>query len=223
MYRYILFDLDGTLTDSKPGIINSIIYALEYFDIDLTNKDGLTDFIGPPLHKSLRERYGFSDNDISIAVSRYREYFSDKGIFENSVYPGIHEMLEQIVHVGAHVYLATSKPHAYAVRILDHYNLSEFFNGVYGATMDGKISEKKDVISFAIRNISDIDINYAVMVGDRKYDILGAKENGIKSAGVLYGYGTQSELVESGADHIISCVQAIPQILNCFPTIIDAK
>ena len=204
MYDIILFDLDGTLTDPGEGITNSVAYALGKYGIEVTDKKELYKFIGPPLKDSFMKYYGFSEEEAIKAIEYYREYFRDTGIFENKVYEGVVDMLEAIHAEGKKIVLATSKPEEFAVRILQHFGLKKYFNVVAGASMDSSRSKKGDVIAYAISLCDDFDKDKSIMIGDREHDILGAKENGLKSLGVLYGYGSEEELKKAGADYIVS-------------------
>lgn len=199
MRKNILFDLDGTLTDPFEGITNSVIYSLKKCGIDESDKQKLKCFIGPPLYKSFMVEYSLSRSDALKAVDYYREYYADKGIFENFLYDGINETLEFLSERGNFLYVATSKPKIFAEKILRHFDISKYFRFVAGATLDSRLVEKSDIIKFAIEE-NNIDVSHAVMIGDRKHDILGAKQNKIKSIGVLYGYGTFEELSAAGAD-----------------------
>lgn len=196
--KILLFDLDGTLTDSAPGIIHSVSYALRCFGID-SDAGELRKFIGPPLSWSFEEFYGFSHHDAILAVAKYREYFADKGIFENAVYPGIENMLRQFQSAGKRLFVATSKPEVFARRILDHFSLTSYFEGVTGSELDGTRTDKSEVIACALGQAQIGKKAEAVMIGDRKHDVFGAKENGISCIGVLYGYGSREELKEAGA------------------------
>lgn len=196
----VLFDLDGTLTDPGEGITNSVIFSLEKFGITVSNRAELYKFIGPPLLYSYKEYYGFSESDAKLAIKYYREYFSEKGIFENRVYDGITDMLGKLRGNNIRLSVATSKPVPFAVKILEHFGLTEYFSLVAGATMDETRSEKHEVIEYALRGLHIEDKARCIMVGDRKHDILGAKKNGLKSVGVLYGYGSRGELETAGAD-----------------------
>ncbi len=208
MYDTVLFDLDGTLTDPGQGITNSVAYALEKFGIEVKDKRELYKFIGPPLHESFRKYYGFSDKEAETAIVYYREYFRDTGIFENKVYDGIESLLNEIKLSGRKIILATSKPEEFAKRILVHFGLDKFFDFVAGATMDTSRSKKGDVIAYAIKE-SGCSPENTVMIGDRLHDIFGAKENGLDSIGVLFGYGSRKELENAGADYIAETVEDI--------------
>lgn len=197
---HVIFDLDGTLTDPKPGITRCIAYALEKMGCAVPELDSLTWCIGPPLPDSFPKLLGRDDaDDVAKAVALYRERFADVGLYENEVYAGIPEALAGLASHGCSLYVATSKPLVYASRILDHFGLTRFFSGVYGSELDGTRSNKADLLRFVVEqeNLSPVQ---ATMIGDRRHDILGAKANGLHSIGVLYGYGTQEELSEAGAD-----------------------
>ena len=202
MYRYILFDLDGTLTDPGLGITNSVMYSLRKFGISENDRTSLYRFIGPPLRESFETFYGFSDEQSELAVKYYREYFKDTGIFENTVYDGITGLLKELKERGKILAVATSKPEIFAVRILKHFGLYGYFDHVAGATMDDSRNKKADVIKYALGKCDIASASEAVMIGDRKHDIIGAKENSMDSIGVLYGYGDEDELREAGATFI---------------------
>lgn len=194
----ILFDLDGTLTDPGLGITNSIMHALKKMSIPLPERQALYQFIGPPLMDSFHERYGLDEASCAQAVVYYRERFSVTGLFENEVYPGIHEMLGALRQAGKKLVLATSKPELYARRILEHFDLARYFTHIVGATMDETRTAKHEVIAYALEAFG-IDPADAVMVGDREHDVLGARKNGLACVGVLYGYGSRRELTDAGA------------------------
>lgn len=211
-FQALLFDLDGTLTDPFEGITNSIVYALCKFGIKVEDKRPLAAFIGPPLVQSFCEFCGFSRNDALKAVEYYREYFAEKGIFENTVYDGVLPMLKALKSRGNRLYVATSKPEVFAGRIVRHFGMTGFFDGVAGATLDTTRNEKADVIAYALRTYA-IAADSALMIGDRMHDILGAKANGLRSMGVLYGYGSKEELCKAGADMIADSPQRIIELL----------
>lgn len=211
-YKYVLFDLDGTLTDPGLGITNSVIYALDKFNIKVNDRTELYKFIGPPLVDSFKDFYGFDDGKAWQAVEYYREYFGDKGLFENEVYAGIPNVLETLKNNGHHLIVATSKPTEYAVKILDRFDLSQYFEFVSGSAMDEKNSSKALIIKFALES-NGIKPEEAIMIGDRKHDIIGAKENGVHSLGVLYGYGDIEEMKAAGADDIAENVEQITDIV----------
>lgn len=212
-YQYLLFDLDGTIVESGPGIIGAVSYALEKMGCKITDQEGLKKFIGPPLMDSMKEYYGMTDKEAAKAVAYYREYYADKGIFESSVYEGFLEAASRLKAAGKVLAVATSKPEKYAGRIAEKFGFSELFQGIYGASMDGKLVKKDDVIRYALRSlgISSGEYGKVLMIGDRRHDILGAKANGLKSMGVLYGYGCRTELEDAGADYIAGTPKAVAE------------
>lgn len=215
MIETVLFDLDGTLTEPDEGILNSVIYALDKFSIKVEDRRELYCFIGPPLVDSFKGVFCFSEEQAVLAVKYYREYFSEKGIFENRLYDGVKEMLLNLKKSGKKIVLATSKPEEFAIKILKFFQIYEFFDYVCGATMDETRNDKVDVIAYIVENY-EFDIKKAVMVGDRKYDITGAHENGIKAIGVLYGYGERQELLDAKADILADSVNSLNNILLSF-------
>lgn len=236
-YTYILFDLDGTITDPGIGITNSVMYALKHFGITETERSKLYKFIGPPLADSFKDFYGFSDEQAQKAVQVYREYYTDKGIFELSLYDGIPELLRDLHATGKKVVLATSKPEIFARQILDHYNLSQYFSVIAGSDMAETRVKKGEVIAYALDlcGLTQQDDNLTklgnsltqqsnslvqqsntdcVMIGDRKHDIIGATQNKLDSIGVLFGYGGREELENAGATMIAQNVTELRELLN---------
>ena len=211
-YEIILFDLDGTLTDSKIGITNAIMYALKKYNIEVKERSELYKCIGPPLSYSFSTFFNFSREQTEEAVAYYREYYGDKGVFENRVYDGIEKLLKELKASGKKICLATSKPEQYAKMILEHFNLDKYFDFIGGASMDGKIGSKTEVIRYVIKEYGIEDKSKAIMVGDRKHDIMGAKDTGLDSIGVLFGYGSKAELLEAGATYIADNVEEIIKI-----------
>lgn len=209
MYDYVLFDLDGTLTDPGLGITNSVAYALKRWNIEVADRTSLYKFIGPPLQDSFAKYYGFSPEDALRAVEVYREYFREKGLYENEVYPGVEAMLKTLRNQGKTLIVATSKPEAFAIKILKHFKLDGYFTVIAGATMDSSRSKKGDVIAYALKEAGVADKSRAVMVGDREHDIFGAQENGLDSIGVLFGYGDLEEMEKAGATYIAPAVEDI--------------
>ena len=208
-FKYILFDLDGTITESGPGIMNSVAYALEKMGYEEKDREKLKRFIGPPLTDSMMKYYGMSEEDAAKAVRYYREYYTEKGIFENKIYDGVQEVLSDIKNSGRKIALATSKPELFAKQILDYFNLTEYFDFIGGATMDSSRNTKGDVINYTLQNLKIKDLSTVVMVGDREQDIIGAKQAGIDSIGVLFGYGDRKELENAGAVYIAKTVKEI--------------
>ena len=182
-YRHLLFDLDGTLTDPMEGITRSVQYALRHFGIEVSDLRELCPFIGPPFAESFRTFYGFDDRQTSEAVAVSREYFTEKGIFENRLYDGMDELLDTLASNGYTLCVATSKPRVFAERILDHFGIARYFSFVGGTGLDGSLPTKADVIAHVLAGSNITDRGTALMIGDRKYDILGAKTIGIDSAG----------------------------------------
>ena len=213
MYQYILFDLDGTLTNSELGITKSVQHALKKFGIEVEDRTVLRPFIGPPLGESFQVYYGMSKEESERAIEYYRERFSVKGLYENEVYEGVEKLLQDLKESGKKLILATSKPEKFTMLILEHFDLLKYFDFVAGATMDGSRGEKADVIRYALEISGIKDKSEAIMVGDRKFDILGAKENGLASIGVLYGFADREELTEAGADYIVEKAEDIVKVL----------
>lgn len=210
----VLFDLDGTLTDPAIGITNSIIHSLKKFGISVNDRKELYFFIGPPLVDSFMKHCGFSKEKAETAVEYYREYFKDKGLFENSVYSGIPELLQSLKQSGAKIVLATSKPHIFAEKILKHFDLYKYFDLIVGATLDGTLGEKSDIIAKVLKELNYTNLTDIAMVGDRKFDIEGAIQNDITPIGVLYGYGSKEELETAGAKLIAKDVNELKKLLN---------
>lgn len=212
-YKYLLFDLDGTITDSETGITRCVAYALNYFGIQVNDLRELSPFIGPPLLDSFKDFYNFTDEQATVAVAKYRERYADKGILENELYPGIEELLADAQKNGKTVILATSKPEIFAKRILDHFGLSDYFSFVAGSGLDGSLHTKTDVINYILQSNQITNLESVVMIGDRKHDIIGAKNVGIDSIGVLYGFGDYKELSDARADHIAEDIPALRKLL----------
>ncbi|QYX32918.1 HAD family hydrolase [Sphaerospermopsis torques-reginae] len=213
LFRTVLFDLDGTLTDPKPGITCCIQYALSELGYKPPDAEELLWCIGPPLKSSFSQLLQTSDDTLlEEAVLLYRSRFSTIGLFENSLYPQIPETLKIIRAAGYQTFVATSKPQIYAARIIEYFDLAPLFDGVYGSELDGNRSVKGDLISYIIERESLL-ASTVVMVGDRSHDIIGAKKNNITSIGVTYGYGSREELETHKADLIADCPDEIPILL----------
>lgn len=211
-YKYIFFDLDGTIYDSARGITASARYALKKMGVSV--KDNLNKFIGPPLKSSFMEFYGMSSEDGDRAVKFYREYYVEHGIFDGELYDNVIETLKMMYDSGIKIVLATSKPQIFAERILVYFKIDQYFTFVSGASLDEKHVEKCDIISYAVNELGITDLNAVLMVGDRSFDIIGAKKVGVKSAGVLFGYGDKYELVNAGADYIVKSFNEILEIIE---------
>lgn len=204
-YSYIFFDLDGTLTDPFEWITCSVARVLLHFGIKVTDQNELGRFIGPPLRDSFVRFYNIPVDRVEEAVSVYREYFSVKGLFENTVYEGIRELLCALYEKDVKIVLATSKPEVYARRITEYFGLDKYFYKQCGATLDGTRDTKGQVIAYALTEC-DVQADEVLMVGDRSHDILGARECGVDAVGVLWGYGTREELESAGAISVYSSV-----------------
>ena len=214
MYEYVFFDLDGTLTDSGEGIINAAVYALEKYNIEVNDRSELRKFIGPPLQDSFSTDYGFSEDEIEDVIKTFREYYSEKGIFENTIYENIQTVLFELKNRGKKLVVATSKPEVFTKKVLDHFNISSYFDYVSGATLNNEKIQKVDIIRDAICKLGITDKSKVIMVGDRKLDVLGAKENGIDSIGVLWGYGDLLELEKVGPTYIAEKVLDLLEIIK---------
>ncbi len=212
-YDYILFDLDGTLTDPGVGLTKAVEYALSKFNIEVENLSDLYKFIGPPLWDSFQDFYGFSVEDSKKAVEYYREYYGVKGIYENEVYKGIEDLLKSLKNKGKTLIVATSKPEVYAKIVLEHFNLDKYFDFIAGSNFDGTRVKKDEVIQYAVDSCKISDLSKAIMIGDRMHDINGAKKVGLDSIGVLYGYGDRVELESAGAKYIAETVEDIEELL----------
>lgn len=208
-YDVVLFDLDGTLTDPGIGITNSVMHALKKYGIEVADRAELYKFIGPPLIDSFEKYYGFSHEEAVKSVDYYREYYRDKGIYENSVYDGIDSLLAELHKNGKKIILATSKPELFAKQILRHFNLEKYFLFAAGSTMDETRTNKAEVIEYALSECGITEKASVVMIGDREHDIIGANKNGIDSIGVLFGYGSREELETAGATYIAETVEDI--------------
>jgi len=209
----LLFDLDGTVTDPKVGITKSVQYALDHFGIIVKNLDELNKFIGPPLWQSFGEYYGFDEEKTKIAVEKYRERYLVTGIYENFVYPGIDILFKKLIDIGKTLYIATSKPTVAAKMVLSHFDLDKYFTFTGGSELNGERSDKSEVIRYVLEENNIKDLTRCIMIGDRKHDIIGAKAVGIKSIGVLYGYGDHNELSEANADYIVKDVDELSELL----------
>ena len=194
--KAVFFDLDGTLTDSGEGIINCASLALEHFGLPVPSREEMRVFVGPPLDKTFIE-FGVPADRVSEAIQVFRSRYVPVGIFENYPYPGIRELLEQLKEKGIRLFVATSKPEEMAIRVLDRFQLSGYFEKICGATLDGSRIEKSDVIAYLLTQVQDVE--NTVMVGDTKFDVLGAAEHGIPTIGITWGYGKEADMVSAGA------------------------
>lgn len=212
-YRLIIFDLDGTLTDSAEGIINSLQYALNKIGQPESNRERLRPFLGPPLMDSFQEFYHFDHKTAWQAVVYYREYYSQQGIFENTLYPGIKPLLSELKEHNKLLALATTKPAVYARQILDGFNILQYFDFLAGSNFDGSMMDKAELIAHVLGNFNQLDLGEVVMIGDRKYDIEGAKANKIDSIAVTYGYGTREELLNSTPVYLAESIKELENLI----------
>ena len=210
-YKCLFFDLDGTLTDSSEGIINSIIYALEKMNVDIKDKAILKKFVGPPLMDSYKKYYGFNQEEAELGLKLFREYFSVKGIFENRLFDGIYDLLEQLYNAGVELVLATSKPDVYAEQILEHFGIKKFFTHISACPMEEADTTKLDIIKGALKMTSVKNKEEILMIGDTFLDVNGAKECGLDSIGILYGTDGPEEL--KVATYIAKDVEELKNIL----------
>lgn len=207
----LLFDLDGTLTDSTEGILNCLIYAIERMGFEVPEDTNI--FLGPPIRQSFAEFLGMNGEQVDEAVRIFRERYSDTGLFENRVYDGIPGMLERLKSGGKRLMVATSKPQIYAVRIFERFGLAQYFEIVGGAELDGSRDYKDEVIEYVLAKAGITDRSTVLMIGDRRQDVLGAHKTDIECMGILWGYGSMEELTQAGADYIARTPQEAADML----------
>ncbi|NMH72149.1 HAD family hydrolase [Bacillus sp. RO2] len=208
-YKIILFDLDGTLSDPKEGITKSVQYALEKMDIAEPDTDRLETFIGPPLQVSFSEYYGFDEKQSKRAIDFYRERFKEKGMFENVLYPNVPLLLAALKEHGYVLVVATSKPTVFAEKIIKYFELEKDFQHIVGSNLDGTRSSKTEIIQYILDKYTNYDHREFIMIGDRKHDIIGAKNTGIDSIGVTYGYGSPEEIKDAEPTFIFNSVEQL--------------
>jgi len=210
---HLFFDLDGTLTDSRPGIVTSMRHALTAMGIEVPSDEALSRFIGPPTQDSFRELLKSNDRELNTrAIAVYRQRYASLGLYENSVYPGVLDGLCTLRETGMRLLVVTSKPEVYANRIIDHFELRPYFDRVYGSELTGERADKGELIAHVLKS-EDLSKSQAWMIGDRIHDIIGAMKNGLRSAGVLWGYGSREELSHAGADALF---QSMPELVRSF-------
>ena len=220
MFQYCLFDLDGTLTDPKEGITKSVQHALKYFDIEEPNLDKLEPFIGPPLKDSFMEFYGLSEEQALKAIEVYRERFAPIGVLENMMIPGTEQMLRHAGEKGIHLAVASSKPLVFVRQILQHFQIEKYFEVVVGSELDGTRGTKEEVVKEALRQLGILQMEHPVrknlcaMVGDRKFDMQGAKAHGLTAIGVSFGYAAPGELEAAGADIVADTMEQLEELLT---------
>lgn len=216
MYQYILFDLDGTITDSRRGITKSVQYALKHFGIEESNLDKLLPFIGPPLRASFMKYYHFSAKDAEIAVATYRIYFQAEGLYDNDLYEGIEALLKNLKSQNKIIAIASSKPEVFVKKIIEYYGLDGYFTEIVGSELDGRREKKEEVVAEVLERLIQLDksrYKECIMIGDRKFDIEGGIKNEIASMGVTYGFGSRKELEKAGATYVVETVKEIEKKL----------
>ena len=213
MKKSILFDLDGTLTDSGEGIMNCAELALRHFGIPVPARDTMRVFVGPPLSDTFM-RFGVPESNVQEAIEVYRSRYIPVGKYENTLYPGIYQVLEALHRDGFKLYVATSKPEAMSIEILEHFEIAKFFDRICGASMDSSRSTKDEVIAYLLEEVRP-DGNL-IMVGDTKYDVLGAAVHKLPTIGVSWGYGTVEDLMEAGAASIAHSPVELLSLLQNF-------
>lgn len=211
--KYIFLDLDGTITDSREGITKCFEYALKSLGVSVEDRADLEQFIGPPLEQSFREGFGFDEETVTLAVKKYRERYVPVGAYENLVYPGMEAALQKLKEAGKVLIVATSKPEHMAKKILEHFGLDKYFEDICGADDDKNRSKKAEVIRYALARNEITDLDDVLMVGDRKFDVAGAHECGMRCMGVLYGFGDRTELKNAGAAYIAETVEDMARII----------
>lgn len=211
--KYILFDLDGTISNSAKGVLNGVLYALQKYGID-EEFENLYSFLGPPLFDEFKKRFNMSDDDANDAVKNYREYYSGTGVYENTAYDGIEEVFKALSDNGKTLILATSKPEKYAKIIMNEYGFTKYFTFIGGASLADKTRNHKDaVIEYCLKECNITNPEECIMIGDREHDVIGAKKFGIETIGVSYGYGTEEELRQAGAKYIAKTSEEICDII----------
>lgn len=212
--KYLFFDLDGTLTDSMPGITRAVQYALKHYGIEVEDLNLLKPFVGPPLQESFMDYYQFLEKDADEAVLVFREYYTARGWLENAPYDGVKEMLKELKTCGKKLYVATSKPEWMAKQVLEHFGLAGYFEFIGGADDDARREKKDDVIRYVMERCGLTDKASIVMIGDRRHDIAGAHKTGLEAVGVLYGYGDREELENAGAEWITETTGTLLELLK---------
>lgn len=212
-YSVVLFDLDGTLSDPKIGITKSVQHALQKAGVMVNDLDELEPFIGPPLQVSFQEIYGFNDTQITRAIRDYRERFTERGMFENKLYEDIPALLAHLKQQGYILTIATSKPTVFAEQIIKYFQLESYFDLVVGSHLDGSRSAKGEIIAEVLQQLDSYPKDQFIMIGDRKYDLIGARENQIDAIGVTYGFGSLEELKNEEATYIVDHVNDLLKYL----------
>lgn len=216
-YQYLLFDLDGTITDPKVGITTCVQYALEHFGIHEPDNDKLEPFIGPPLQDSFEQFYHMDAETAKQAVAKYRERFQTVGLYENEIYDGMADLLKTLKEGGCRLAVASSKPTVFVKKILEHFDVVQYFDVVVGSELDGSRAKKEEVVQEALRQLDpkgQVSSGQMVMIGDRYFDVQGAKAHHLDSIGVAYGYAAEVELQQAGATFVVDTVQQLKELLT---------
>ena len=212
-FTHILFDLDGTLTNPRLGIGNSLKYALRQMQLDGYSEEILDRFIGPPLQDGFKNLFGLNERNTELAVEHFRTYFGEKGLYENEPYPGVLELLEELHFAGKHVFVVTSKLEKYAQLIMRHFEFDRYLDGLIGAEYSGKHSGKGQLIEQLLEQYRIPASSSVVMIGDTHYDIIGGKENEIATIAVRYGFGTNETLFPCNPDYLVDSVDELAELL----------
>ena len=216
-YQYLLFDLDGTITDPKVGITTCVQYALEHFGIHEPDNDKLEPFIGPPLQDSFEQFYHMDAETAKQAVAKYRERFQTVGLYEHEIYDGMVDLLKTLKEGGCRLAVASSKPTVFVKKILEHFDVGQYFDVVVGSELDGSRAKKEEVVQEALRQLDpkgQVSSGQMVMIGDRCFDVQGAKAHHLDSIGVAYGYAAEGELQQAGATFVVDTVQQLKELLT---------
>lgn len=213
LFNHAFFDLDGTLTDPKEGILNAFHYTISKLGLENKTDGFLETLIGPPLFNSFKEHFGFNDDNVIDAINCFREFYSQKGIFQNKIYPGIEDLLAKLTLNNISLYIATSKPYDYASQIIEHFGLNKYFKDIAGSLMDGSRVEKHEIIAYQIQKHNLQNHKDIIMIGDRKHDILGSHYHSIPCISVLWGYGSNLEFQENHSDYIVDNPAQILKII----------
>ena len=214
MFEYVLFDLDGTLIDSESGIINSVLYAFEKYNITVNEKDELRKFIGPAIQESFSTDYGFNEEEVPEVIATFREYYSEKGVYEGKVFEGIVDVLKELKKRGKKLAVATSKPEVFTLRVLEHFGLAQYFDYVAAASLDETKTKKFVLIGEVVEHFDVDDLDKVVMVGDRKQDIRGAADSGVTSIAVKWGYGSDEEIAKHQPDYVAEKVEDLLELIK---------
>lgn len=213
-YKYIFWDMDGTIINSYPGVVESVLYALNHFGMTETNPETMRRYIGPPLRVTFGEVYGLQEDAIELAVEKYRENYNGGAMYHCTLFPGVEEAMDAFSKQGYRQVIASSKPEHMCRQILNHFGLVEKLDDVVGASLDGRIDTKEEVLEEAFRRLGNPDKSQVVLIGDTKYDVIGAKQLGIDCIGITYGFGTREELIQHQASQVFETIQEVVAFLE---------